>query len=480
MPLQYRFDIFKNLDGFHSLTLDEDHRLLSFDSAFPSLLLKSKLSLNKPLKDTIDSDFFGQITEHLQCLSSGGISNFKFKYSDKGIFQVLMVCFSDEHSTFIKLGIKSCFGQKNTQPIIPILLHAINTLSEGIIITDSSQEDDPIIYVNDSLCRLSGYDHKDFLGKNCRFLSKSPNKDVEESTLERKNLKSAIDEGRPIVSHINNYKITGEKFVNELSLTPVKNLREEVTHFIGVQRDYTAMKNLEISNLLLIQGLQQSNFQLDHFANIAAHDLQAPLAKAINFLYLIEDSLKNNEPVSLSMIQNASNSLLKMQTMTKSILQNSKSNASLHDRKKIDLNQCLTQAIENLEQLISESETIIDRDELPSLYANEVEFCRVFMNLISNAIKYRSTNTPIIKIEYVFDKNTHFFSVSDNGIGIPEDQREFVLGFLRKLGDGPNSNGIGLSICRTIIQNLDGEIWVEDSALGGTKVMFSIPDTQLN
>ncbi len=117
---------------------------------------------------------------------------------------------------------------------------ALNATAEGIIITDARQKNNPIVFVNDAVLMMTGYDEKDFLGKNCRFLQ---NGDRDQPELEK--VRTAIRTGTPCVARLRNYRKDGSFFWNELSLSPIFDAKGELTHFIGVQNDVTAKVEAE-------------------------------------------------------------------------------------------------------------------------------------------------------------------------------------------------------------------------------------------
>jgi light-regulated signal transduction histidine kinase (bacteriophytochrome) len=148
-----------------------------------------------------------------------------------------------------------------------------------------------------------------------------------------------------------------------------------------------------------------------------------------------------------------------------------------HHHAPTDTNATLEQALLNLQESISTSGAIITRDLLPTVCADETALVEVFQNLISNAIKYRSDQTPTVHISAA--KNTTgdwTFSVQDNGIGIEQQFAEKVfVAFHRLNGNQYPGSGIGLSLCRKVIEHLGGTIWVESTIGQGSTFKFTIP-----
>ena len=131
----------------------------------------------------------------------------------------------------------------------------------------------------------------------------------------------------------------------------------------------------------------------------------------------------------------------------------------------------------NLKLEISEKQAQLKAEALPTILGDRVYITQLMQNLIGNGIKYNQSNIPLIEIDYRVTNNAHCFEVSDNGIGIAPQYREKVFIIFQRLHNRNeyDGTGMGLAICKKIIDSLGGKIWVEDSALGGSKFCFTIP-----
>ncbi len=133
-------------------------------------------------------------------------------------------------------------------------------------------------------------------------------------------------------------------------------------------------------------------------------------------------------------------------------------------------------AVDNLRSSIEESGAVVETDPLPTLYCDKSQIAQVFQNLISNAIKYRSADTPRIHIAAQQEDSCCVLSVRDNGIGIAPAYHDKVFGVFRRLhGTDYAGTGIGLAICKKIVEKHGGRIWVESGAGVGSVFKFSIP-----
>lgn len=142
-----------------------------------------------------------------------------------------------------------------------------------------------------------------------------------------------------------------------------------------------------------------------------------------------------------------------------------------------DTNAVLEAALKNLETAIQESGAAVERTQLPAVMADGSQLVQVFQNLIGNAIKFRGAEPPLIRVSAETKKKERVFSVADNGIGIAAGQAENVFVIFRRLhthAEYPGS-GIGLSICKKIIEQHGGRIWVESGLGLGSTFKFTLP-----
>jgi light-regulated signal transduction histidine kinase (bacteriophytochrome) len=144
--------------------------------------------------------------------------------------------------------------------------------------------------------------------------------------------------------------------------------------------------------------------------------------------------------------------------------------------KTIDCGTVLAKALSHLQETISKSGAMITHSELPTLLAEEVMLMQLFQNLISNAIKYRGAEAPKIHVSAEEDANGWTFAVSDNGIGIDPQNAKRVFGMFKRLhGRDIPGTGIGLALCKKVVERQQGKIWVESEAGLGATFKFTVP-----
>ena len=147
-------------------------------------------------------------------------------------------------------------------------------------------------------------------------------------------------------------------------------------------------------------------------------------------------------------------------------------------RDRVDLNDSLAWAMKNLALAMEESSSVVEAAALPTIQGNSVQLAQVFQNLIGNAIKYRRPDVaPVIAVRYVRGSAEHLITIADNGTGIPADCQDRVFRlFERAHGREYSGTGVGLAVCKRIIENHGGRIWVESTFGSGSQFHFTFPD----
>ncbi len=224
--------------------------------------------------------------------------------------------------------------------------------------------------------------------------------------------------------------------------------------------------------------LELSNQELEQFATIASHDLQEPLRKVATFCELLDEEYGDtlNEE-GKSYIKYAVDGSHRMRSLIQDLLTFSRIKSECEPFKISGCESALSLAKLNLESAIEESNARLSNDPLPELFASERQLAQLFQNLIGNAIKYRQEESPRIHIGVEENENQWSFSVTDNGIGIQPEYREQVFGIFKRLHTKSeySGTGIGLAICKRIVDRMHGKIWVGEKEGQGCKVCFQIP-----
>jgi light-regulated signal transduction histidine kinase (bacteriophytochrome) len=173
---------------------------------------------------------------------------------------------------------------------------------------------------------------------------------------------------------------------------------------------------------------------------------------------------------------------LRMQTLIKDLLQFSRIGRRGTEPSQTDCNTVVQQVIKNLQGAIQESGAVVTYDHLPTVVADSAELLQLFQNLIGNAVKFRGPETPVIRLRAERQGAEWHFAVSDNGIGISPEHAEAIFIVFRRLHTRAEyaGNGIGLSICKKIVEHHGGRIWVESEPGQGATFKFTLPCTDAN
>jgi two-component system sensor histidine kinase/response regulator len=231
---------------------------------------------------------------------------------------------------------------------------------------------------------------------------------------------------------------------------------------------------------LLNQELYRSNEDLQQFAFAASHDLQEPLRTVTSFVSLLERSAAPKlSAAELEYLKYIADGSRRMWALIDDLLSYSQVGRKPSAREVVDLNTVLPWVLENLREGISESGADIQMDRLPSVSGDEAQLGQVFQNLIGNAIKYSRPGTkPIIHVS-ASQQNQHWrITVQDNGIGIDASYLQVIFSPFKRLhGREIPGTGIGLAVCRRVIEAHGGEIWVESAPGRGSTFCFTLPET---
>jgi signal transduction histidine kinase len=258
-----------------------------------------------------------------------------------------------------------------------------------------------------------------------------------------------------------------------LAVTATEHEYEQKQHTIE-----TAMlkqKNEEIN--MYVYQLEQSNDDLKQFAHAASHDLREPVRAIVSYATLLEMSLKGklstDEQEYITYLKNGGK---RMYDMITGILAFSKVN-NAQDVADADLNPIYRQAVENIQLYIESRRAVIDCPILPIVKGSDTLLIQLFQNLISNGIKYNESRVPAIGISFQGMGDMYEFCISDNGIGIEDKHKSEVFDMFTRLHkqDQYQGTGIGLSICRKIVERMGGKIRNQPNTAGGTDFIFTLP-----
>jgi len=259
---------------------------------------------------------------------------------------------------------------------------------------------------------------------------------------------------------------------------------DEGGHFLGRRgsnRDITKRKKAEEGLKRISDELMRSNADLQQFAYAASHDLQEPLRVIEGFIKLLARRYESKlDAKAGEFIGYIIEGVKGMRALIKDLLEYSRVGTRDINLKRTDFSEAVDKAVFSLKVAVEESGAVITHDPLPTIRADIVQMSRLFQNLIGNAIKFHGKGAPEIHISAEKKEDGYIFSVRDNGIGIDPRDTERIFAVFQRLhtrGEYPGT-GIGLAICKRIVERHGGKIRVESKKGKGSTFYFTIPEAR--
>lgn len=261
-----------------------------------------------------------------------------------------------------------------------------------------------------------------------------------------------------------------------------KSRRGKMIGLTGVCFDVTSMKKgTEKVLFKLNEELMRSNKDLQQFAYVASHDLQEPLRMVSSFTQMLEHRYSDKlDDDGREYIKFAVDGSKRMYNLLNGLLAYSRVQSKMKEFDKINMTDILEKVIKNLRLVIEEKQVVINYKKLPVIFADDNQMIQLVQNLIENGIKF-STDTPRITISSKTENEYHVFYIKDEGIGIdPQYFQKIFMIFQRLHQMNSEGTGIGLAICKRIVERHGGRIWVESEPGKGTCFIFTIPRYPMN
>ena len=225
--------------------------------------------------------------------------------------------------------------------------------------------------------------------------------------------------------------------------------------------------------------LESSNRDLQYFAYVASHDLQEPLRMVVGYVQLLEKRLADKlDQSTREFMGYAVDGALRMQSLIQDILAYSRVSTKGQPLEPVDSAAALKEALDRLASRIAETGAEVDARSLPIVMADRTQLAQLFQNLIGNAIKFCRDHAPQVRVEAAREAGRWRFSVTDNGIGIAPEYRERLFVIFKRLHTQREfpGTGIGLAICKRIIERHGGEIGIGSAPGGGSVFWFTLPE----
>lgn len=262
------------------------------------------------------------------------------------------------------------------------------------------------------------------------------------------------------------------------TLSPLRDEQGQIYRIIGTATDISDRKQAEVKLQNQKQDLARSNDELQQFAYVASHDLQEPLRMITSYLELLERRYKGQlDDKADKFIAYAVDGATRMQILINDLLSYSRVGTQGQNYESVDCEKILQNVLRNLRVAIAESNAIIAHDPLPSLNADVTQLTQLFQNLIGNALKFRREDPPQIYVGVKRTNGKWLFSVRDNGIGIESQYTNRIFVIFQRLHNRTeySGTGMGLAICKKIVERHGGTLWVESIPGEGSTFYFTLP-----
>jgi PAS domain S-box-containing protein len=331
--------------------------------------------------------------------------------------------------------------------------------------------------------RLLGYRAEEMVGQPVARLLPPERKEEEEEILRR------LRRGE-YVEHFETVRVAkdGRRVAVSATISPLRTADGRMIGASKILRDITKLKRAEEALRRVNEQLQEqaeelaaTNKDLEQFAYVASHDLQEPLRAVGGFLTLLQQRYRGQlDEKADSYITAAVEGATRMQALINGLLEYSRVGTRGNVPAPTPAGSALQEALANLQTLIQESGAVITADPLPVVPADASQLTHVFQNLIANAIRFRRENTPEIQVGARRQATDWLFWVRDNGIGIDPQYNERIFIIFQRLHTRTKypGTGIGLSICKRIVERHGGRIWVESQPGQGATFYFTLPDKE--
>lgn len=359
--------------------------------------------------------------------------------------------------------------------------HSYRTLAAnlpGIVYRVPLGEGGRMVFFNDMVTQLTGYKPEELTGgKICSMEKLIIESDRQRVTAE---IEEAISQNRPFqVEYMLRHKDGNVRNFIERG-RPVRGKDGKPVYIDGVTLDITELKRAEEQLRKSTVELERSNRELEHFAYMASHDLKSPIiAMAADLKMFEKRNREKMDPESLKLIDSALSSAFRLQSLITDLLTYARLGAAVPEKATgtINLEDILNVVLDSIKMDCERARCTIVRDELPRVPADPTQMIQLFQNLLSNSIKFSGKEPPRVEIRAQRKEAEWLFSVKDNGIGIPSEHTERIFELFQRVSSGAEyeGTGMGLAICKRIVERLGGRIWVESEPGKGSTFYFTIP-----
>ncbi|HYG85589.1 MAG TPA: PAS domain S-box protein [Azospirillum sp.] len=349
----------------------------------------------------------------------------------------------------------------------------------SVVITDPQGV---IEYANARLLQVTGWARDELLGRHCRLFASG-----ETPPDTYRQLWETIAGGGTWIGELKNRRRDGALYWESVAISPIRDDEGRIVRYVGIKEDVTYRKEAEeriaAANARLneqARQLQRSNAELEQFAYVASHDLRQPLRAVTNYLTLIERSLGDTMDEEIREFMGfAIGGARRMDALIRDLLEYSRIGRKERPFEPVPLAAAVADCLLDLEVAIGEAEARVTVAEgLPTVRGDRVELTRLFQNLIGNAVKYRAPGRePVVEVGWRAEGDEWLVWVRDNGIGIAPEDFERAFGVFQRLvtRERYEGTGIGLAVCKKIVEHHGGRIWITSEPGEGSVFHVALP-----
>ena len=366
-----------------------------------------------------------------------------------------------------------------------IFRRAFDSSLTAMVICDASLPDLPLTYVNPGFTELTGYTAEEAVGRNCRFLQ---GKETDKKSV--KKLSRAIKNGESCQIKLLNYRKDGRKFWNELVITPVKNEKDETTHFIGLQFDVTDHQRAEDRLARARDVAEAANSAKSGFVANMSHEIRTPITTVVGMTEMLLEQEKDS--ANRDMLKMVHQSGQHLETLVNDVLDLSKIEAGKLEADLVDA--CPQQIIEDVAAVMEyrarerNLEFTVKYDGLipDEIKTDPIRLRQILYNLTGNAVKFTEKGSVEITVKLIdrSSKPKLRVTVEDTGIGFPDGQAERLFDQFTQVDESltrrQNGTGLGLYISRCLAELLDAKISAKGKRGGGSVFTLAVPTGDLS